>query len=217
MPMPPRTGRHPRLRNLVLATAALLLLAMPAGAQAGKASNSSGSTSSSPCTISTTSQIFLPWGDLNQYMLAQGGTFEGKTTSWTLNGATRASENEPFKVSGPGSYSLHMPAGAKAASPKFCVDDTLPHIRFFARELAPGAGDLRVGLRFYSTSGALAAEQEVGVLEAGTHPTWSPSKEIELATALPIPTGGSVQAQLLFGASAGWRIDDVYIDPYVRR
>lgn len=221
MPMPPRTGRHPRLKNLVLATLALLLLASTPSAHAGKPQGTSAPTTGTLCATSTTSQVFAPWGDFNEYMLAPGGTFEGKNTSWTLSGVTRVNDNEPFKVAGSGIYSLHFPGpGARAVSPKFCVDETLPHIRFFAKELLPGAGNFHISLRYVNSFGQ-TVEQKADVLERGTHAAWSPTKDIALATALPIPAGGSIQAQLVLAVdpdgSGPWRVDDIYIDPYVRR
>jgi len=49
------------------------------------------SAATSGCSTPPVGQAFLPWGDLNDYDLAQGGDFES-TSGWTFSGGAVVSK-----------------------------------------------------------------------------------------------------------------------------
>jgi hypothetical protein len=153
--------------------------------------------------------------DPASYTLAPGGAFED-TTSWQLTGGAKVVlGNEPFKVRrATDAKSLAIPAGATATSPAFCVGLGYPTLRFFAT-----GGNLTSPLEveaIYSTAlGTIT--QPVGVVLARS--TWSPTPpQLLLAnvTGLLALNGLTSNIRLRFTAlgGAGWRIDDVYVDPW---
>ena len=95
-----------------------------------------------------------------------------------------------------------------------CVDRTYPSFRFFARNLTGGKGDLKVevvwqesGVRRTSTAGLDKA--------AGTG--WTPVKSLKLPTGA-LSTNRLEPVTFRFTATGGsYQIDDVYVDPFMRR
>jgi hypothetical protein len=163
----------------------------------------------------TSSHPFVPWLDPASYTLAPGGAFEG-TTPWQLSGGAKVvSGNEPFKVhSSTDSRSLSIPAGATATSPSFCVGVGYPTLRFFA---VGGnlTSPLRVDVIYSTVLGTVT--QPVGLVPATSY--WGPTPpQLLLAnvTGLLSLNGLTSSVRLRFTAlgSAGWHIDDVYVDPW---
>lgn len=155
---------------------------------------------------------FAAWNDTTDYVPATGGTFESTGTAWATTGsASLRSENEPWHVHGTAeSRSLVLADGASATSP--CT--TAPHItsvvRFFARSLT-GAGALHVELL---VNGGKNGVLDGGLVSAGND--WQPTGQILLPWAKPL--NGAVELQVRLTAVGGsFAVDDVYIDPYVRR
>ncbi|HZE07103.1 MAG TPA: hypothetical protein VE127_17875 [Solirubrobacteraceae bacterium] len=168
------------------------------------------------CPPSPASTPFTHWGDNNAYFLAPGGSFEGPAgqVGWSRSQASLTAGNEPFYVNDTSdSQSLTIPAGGRATSPYFCVDDTMRSLRFFAEQTAPGT-DLEVRA-FVQTDGGV---QEVSLadLTDGSMPNWAPTAPITADTSA-IPSGGSVMVSLELlapGWTGSWRVDDIYVDPY---
>ena len=204
--MPFRKDRN--LRRGLLALAGALTVAL-AGA---------GPASAATCAATPSAQHFLKWNDLAWYSLAPGGSFEGTTTAWTLNGARLVADNETHAVTGAGRQSLEIPAGsAGAVSPAFCVDTARPHFRFFAKESVPGSGSLLTSLRFTNPNNGRLQTITVNNLDSGKYGAWQPTPVVDLATALPITAGQTISVRLVFQpvkAAKGWRVDDVLVDPY---
>jgi hypothetical protein len=163
------------------------------------------------------SQIFRPWGDLAYYQLAPGGSFEPGGFPWLLTrGAKIVEGNEPFFVGGTGhNRSLYLPSGSVAYSPPACFGLGRWNARFFAVNTGSRYSTLRVSVVVQHLLGTLS------VLDGGTvsHTgVWQPSPKIGLlVSTLTSPLGGR-SISLRFtptGTGAAWRIDDVYIDPWV--
>jgi hypothetical protein len=169
-------------------------------------------------------QPFLRFLDPLPYTPVPGGDFEG-THGWQLAGGARVvSGNEPYFVGGRAHQrSLYLPRGASATSPSVCAGILHPTLRFFGT-----GGSLTAPLRI----DALVTDPLLGVVKTiplvqPVMPVWLPS--------LPLPVlvnlGGaldlddtSLTTQLSFRFSnpsglfaAPWKIDDVYVDPWVIR
>jgi hypothetical protein len=168
------------------------------------------------CESASLSEPFLKWGDTNTYSLAPGGDFEGSTPAWTLSGgAQRAAESEPFAATGVlGSWSLALPAGAQAQSPFTCIEPNDRTLRFFAR--SEGAQS-RVGVSvvYQTILGNIALPVGTAVLKSAWEPTATFHTGVLLGALL---SEGSVHVALRFDSVSGnSRIDDVFIDPRMRR
>ena len=203
-------GTARRLRCALLG--ALALLAVGSAAPASNAGILPGSGCNYPPAI----HPFVPWSDFASYALMQGGSFENGASGWLLAGGARVvTGNESYRVTAAtDSHSLAIPTGGAATTPPFCVSLTRPTIRFFASNNGSSASRLRVKVVFRSVLGVL------GILDGGTvaaGSAWQPSP-IMLAT-LNAPLGSN-SVQLTFFPSdntGSWRIDDVYVDPWVDR
>jgi hypothetical protein len=158
---------------------------------------------------------FAQWGDTSGYFLVPGGSFDSGTSGWALNRAALGAGGSGFDFgSVSASRSLTISAGGSAISPSLCLNNTMPSLRFFARELAPGS-DLRVQVT--STGGFLIPVTiTVTDLRDGSMPTWAPTGRVALLS-VQLPPGGSLPAVLKFqvpGATGAWQIADIYVDPY---
>jgi hypothetical protein len=174
---------HPRVRKTIGRVAALTCAAVFV---------SSGAAFAAQCPTQSGKQTFSKWGDSSSYFLVPGGSFEGTPTQvgWTLAGSTLTAGNEPFYLNAAtDDQSLQVNGGGSATSPVFCVDSTMPTLRFFARQTAPGS-DLKVQGVVQLPRGSLAVT--VGNLADGSLSTWTPVK-ITVATNR-IPKGFSVSA-----------------------
>jgi len=174
----------------------------------------SSAATSSPCNYGTASHPFASWGDIASYTLVPGASFESGAPGWTLAGGARVvSGNESYYAnSGSDSHSLALPTGSSATTAPFCVSLNRPTIRVFVANGGSSSSRLRVRVVFRSLLGVL------GILDGGTFsagPAWKPSP-IMLAT-LNAPLG-TKSAQFVFtpaDSSGAWRIDDLYVDPWV--
>jgi hypothetical protein len=174
----------------------------------------SSAATSSPCSYGPASHPFASWGDIASYTLVPGASFESGALGWTLSGGARvvAGNESYYTNSRYDSHSLAVPAGSSATTPPFCVGLNRPTIRLFVVNGGSSASRLRVKVVFRGLLGIL------GVLDGGTisaGPGWKPSP-IMLAT-LNAPLG-TKSAQFVFtpaDSSGAWRIDDLYVDPWV--
>jgi hypothetical protein len=148
-----------------------------------------------------------------------GGNFESPLapSGWVVNRAQRASGNEPFLVgAATDSSSLVIDGGGTALSPAFCVDNSMPYLRFFARSLAAN-GKLDVRLVVQTRVGLVTAPfSRVAELTAGSMPSWAPTGQLALAGGVPDSAGRTATARLAFSVAGhgGWQVDDIYVDPY---
>ena len=140
---------------------------------------------------------------------------------WTLDGgATLVAGNESFQAHSPyDRRSLLLPAGSSATTAPFCVGLEHPTIRFFARNGGSLLSPLKVEVLFRDVLGVIRA-LPVGVVVTGSR--WQPSLPMPLllnvlGPVLAVDLGATTTVRLRFtplGRSAGWQIDDVYVDPF---
>ena len=174
------------------------------------------------CPDRALSRPFLRWLDVAHYTLAPNGGLESGSAAWSLNRARVVSGNEPFYVRAKTDrYSLSLPSGSSARTGTTCV--TLidpPTVRFFARNTGSVLSTLKVEALYKDILGTQRA-QTLGVLVATS--SWQPSLPLPfLATVQhpPLLTDGKVDVAFRFtplGSLSGWRIDDVYVDPFKAR
>jgi hypothetical protein len=196
---------HPRVRKTVGRIAALTCIALFV---------SSGAAFAAQCPTQPAKQKFSGWGDSSDYFLVPGGSFEGTPAQvgWTLSGATLTPGNEPFHLNGAtDDQSLVIGDGGSATSPAFCVDSTMPSLRFFVRQTVPGS-DLKIQGVAQTPRGPVSLT--LADLRDGSLSSWT-AVQVTVETNR-IPKGFSIGAALRFvvPASGSWQIDDVYVDPY---
>jgi hypothetical protein len=166
--------------------------------------------------------VFLRWLDPFPYQLVPGGDFENGTPGWTLTGGARVvSGNEPFRVGGAGdSKSLYLPVGSSATTPAVCLGLLHPTLRLFAT--GPLLSTLKVEVEYRTLLGLKLRHEllpgAVGGL--GWQPTLPLLALANVTGALQLD-GETTTVQFRFsprGLFAGnWRIDDVYVDPWMNR
>jgi hypothetical protein len=205
-----RTGTfRSRSRLVALALTAAIAVVVPAvGATAGRAG-----TSASFCrAIASPARAFLPWGDQSLYVLAPDGGLEAGGAGWTLaGGASVKPGNESFYVHGSSDGKLlDLPSGATATTPALCIDSTMPTARFFVSGYGANAGKLSVDAFYTDASGASGWRHLDNVNKAGA---WAPSAAFKLPKGIQSP---SVQFRFTVTGGGGFRIDDLYVDPYIR-
>ena len=208
-----------RVRTLALLTAAasvfvaLSVSAAPAGAALGVA-----------CPDPAT-QTFLAWNDPAAYAFLPNGGFEEGTNGWTVSGGARVVPgNESFFVhSANDRYSLELPAGSSAVSPKMCISLLNSKMRFFNLNAGDPTSRLKVQVLYNGGVGSLLSivTKLLGISDVGyvtADGTWQPSEPVGmLSGALPLLTS-SVQFKFTpVDARGDWQIDDVYLDPLVHR
>jgi hypothetical protein len=196
-----------RLWLVLSAVAAAAVVAVPAASAGG-----GGRLGLLP-SCGATSHPFALWNDYDAYCAFPNLGFESGKTAWTTTGSTSiVSANEPWHVSGPGSYALQLGPGATAVSSPLPVSLLDPWVRFFARS-AGANGSLRVQVLFHGLLGNLTGILNVGSLSTSSYSSWQPTARVPSLLALPLATT-SAQVVVTSGATSGsWQIDDVYLDP----
>jgi hypothetical protein len=172
-----------------------------------------------------TTKPFSSWGDYAKYAFAPNGGFEGGADGWTLTGGAKVvSGNESFFVhGGRDRYSLSLPPGSTAKSAPMCVSLLNGKMRFFAANAGSASARVKVQVLYNGGTGSLLGSlgsllglSEVGYVTSG--PAWQPSPAIGmLGGALPLLTS-SVQFRFSAPNDGGsFRLDDVYLDPFLSR
>jgi hypothetical protein len=196
----------------VLAVAALaIVLAAPASAATDGVV--------AACPSSTYEQPFTPWLDFASYVLVPNGGLESGAAGWSLDGgAAVVAENESFDVHGAGdTSSLSLPSGSTATTSSMCVDATSPDLRLFARNSGSLLSTLKVEALYTDALGQSRA-LPVALLAAGSR--WQPTLPVAFLANLaapPLVTDGTTSVAFRFtplGSWSGWKIDDVYVDPF---
>lgn len=165
-------------------------------------------------TCGTTAPVFAPWNDPSGYYFARNGGFESGSYGWSLaGGAAVVSGNEPFRLSGYGSSSLRLPAGASAAI-NVCYGLTYPAVRFVAGG-SGGAATVHVRVIAHSLLGILS------ILDGGTFQVssgWDAAPKLStLFSALAAPLGTSSMTIVVTSESGTAQIDDFYVDPFTMK
>ena len=110
--------------------------------------------------------------------------------------------------------SLSLPAGTSVVSSPMCIDRTYPSFRFFARNLTAGKGSLQVEV-LWQESGVRKSSKAALDKQAGTG--WTPVKSLKLPSGA-LSTGRLEPVTFRFTAVGGsYQVDDVYVDPFMRR
>ncbi len=175
--------------------------------------------SAASCPPQPTTTPFTRWADAGSYFLAPGGNFEAPLSSsgWIVLNGSRTFGNEPFHVGGGSdSYSLTLGGGGVAVSPAFCLDQSMPYLRFFAHALGMG-GNLQVRLAVLTANGPVSFPfDHVANLPAASMPRWAPTGQLSLSNGPAVAGGQAAQARLVFNVAGPgvWQIDDLYVDPY---
>jgi hypothetical protein len=208
-----------RLRCVIPAVVAAAAFAVPA-ANAGLIGNITNLLSGNCPTGGT--QVFAPWLDTANYLLAPNGSFELGTTGWSLSGgASVVSGNEPFYPTG--THSLSLPSGSSALSPKVCLGTNQLYIRMFGKDLGGTDHGLRVRVYWYGLLNQLLGYSDFAVFPPGG--PWAPTDQVQSSGGLlaPLPvvalvSSSSARIQITpLGSGSRWQIDDLYIDPCLGR
>jgi len=200
-----------QVRKIVVALcgSALVVGALPVAAQAAS------------CPETTLIQPFAKIEEKekvtpNYYSLVAGGAFEAGETAWTLSGGAKvASGGGISALTGKEvKSSLELPKGAVAVSPLTCVEPNDRTFRFLDRNES-GNTTLTVSVVYEGLTGRLNEK------------TVSAATGKELAASAVLHTGAHEAAKLSggfasmsvrFEATGGTaRVDDVYLDPRMRR
>ncbi len=194
------------------ATACLTAAALATPAQAGVLTESAVG-----CGTPKLTQPFKPWLDHAHYKLVDNGTFETGAHGWTLTGGARVVNGTASqRVSGPGSKSLLLPAGATATTPPVCVGLNEPTMRYFAPKNKGLLSTMTVSVQVQLELGGLWVTLPIGVDLGGK---WHPSlPNLVLANLLPLLPPDMTAVRFKFAPILGgeWQIDDVYVDPRAR-
>lgn len=166
------------------------------------------------CTYTTAAPLFAPWQDAAVYTPFQGSTFENGASGWSWgNKANIISGDDNPLLSTAGSHSVQIPGGGTARSPWLCVNSSTPSMRFFLRRVS-GTGNLTIKALVNSGGNQLTTITTI----TDTTAYWQPSPVVVFPALLTSSTTG-VDAQIQFTADPGttFHIDDVELDPYLRR
>ena len=196
------------LRSLALGavTAGIALAGLPATSSAALISGGA-------CDNSSLSQPFAQYGDSNEYKLVTGGNFEGSLSGWTLSGGARViNGGNPDGSSG---HSLYLPAGASVTTPFTCVNAAYPSFRLFARN--DSLLSTIVPQVVYKLP--LLGNVALPIGAAALSPNWSPTLPLLTASVVTgLLNGGTAEVALKFTAALGpSEVDDIYVDPLMRR
>jgi hypothetical protein len=208
---------HLNLRRTAAAffTATVAAVAFASPANAGLLTASAESCDDGPLT-----QPFQRFGDQHNYKLL--GSFESGTTAWQLSGGAKiVTGNETYKVGGSThSRSLSLPRGSAAISPFTCVGLSEPTLRLFAKRNSALLGlvsTLNVQIQV-KTSLGLSLWLPVLPGDLGGS-SWHPTAQMPLiANILPLSHSDKTPVRFRFSPLLGsWQIDDVYVDPFMKR
>jgi hypothetical protein len=195
-------------RALAALACAGAALAGGASAQAATAARSGGIV----CANQPLSRPFLRWLDPANYVLFQNGSLE-TANGWSLSGGARlVAGNESFSVnSSRDRTSLSLPARSSATSPPMCITLLHPTLRFFA--VNSGAPTSILEVDAIVKLAGIRLSLPIGLVLAGSDRR--PTLPLPFLTNLLAPVSGTVSFRFTpLGNSSGWRIDDVYLDPY---
>ena len=191
--------RLSRTKRLLITTGAAIAAA---GALPGLAA-------AAECAPSPTTQAFAAFGDANEYFLAPDGGF-GSMWANTRRTPELVPDVNPINLAG-NLTALRLDKDEAVISARFCVDRTMPHLRFVAD--SAGSGQLDVDVKLYA--GGQVIDSSSGSVSPSDHETWAPSRTIDLKTS-GMAVGTSAEATVTIRSQGTWLVDDVFIDPYRR-
>jgi hypothetical protein len=197
-------------RRIAAATAATALL-LGAGVSSAQA-----------CSYVNAKQVYSPWQDSRNYVLAPDGGFESGASGWALRGGAHAvGGNESFYIhSAADGSSLALPAGSSATSPAVCVALDTPVFRLMARNGGDPSSRLLITAS-YKVLGISAVQTKVlNVVQAGNQ--WTPAQPMSVVLGLSTIVGTLIPSSIQISATpldnvGDWQVDDLYVDPFSRR
>ena len=209
-------------RKIGRTVAAAIIATIASAAFASTASAGLLTASADSCDDGPITQPFQRFGDSDNYKLLGGGSFEAGTAAWQLSGGAKiVSGNESYKVGGAAhSLSLSLPNGSAAVSPFTCVGLGEPTLRLFAKRNSALLGlvsTLNVQIQVQTSLGlSLWLPVLPGDLGGSS---WHPTVQMPLiANILPLSASDKTPVRFRFSPLLGsWQIDDVYVDPFMRR
>jgi hypothetical protein len=206
--------------NLRRTAAAIFTATIAAAAFASPANAALLTASADSCVDGPLTQPFQRFGDRHDYKLL--GSFEAENPAWQLSGGARTvSGNETYKVGGAThSRSLSLPQGSAAISPFTCIGLSEPTLRLFAKRNSALLGlvsTLNVQIQV-KTSLGLSVWLPVLPGDLGGS-SWHPTAQMPLiANILPLSHSDKTPVRFRFSPLLGsWQIDDVYVDPFMKR
>jgi hypothetical protein len=162
--------------------------------------------------------VFQPIdGDTNSYYLAPNGGFESGSTGWSLSGgASVVYGNEPFLPTG--FHSLSLPSGSSATSPTICLGPNDVYVRLFASDLNGTDSGLRVRIVWYGLLNTVLGLTDVSTYDPGG--PWVAGGQVDSSgggnVILPLLGSTSARVQITpLGSGSRWRIDDLFVDPWM--
>lgn len=205
------------MKKRSLCAVAMAVAALATGAPTATASSGGLTTA---CGQQVFEQPFLPWLDPAYYVLARDGGLEEGALGWRVTGgASVVDGNEPYHVHGAAdSHALSLPSGSSATTPPICVGVDAPVARLFVVNSGSLLSTLQVDLIYRNAVGVTTSSP---LTELTGSSTWKPTVQIALlanVTSLQVAADGTTNIALRFrpqgATSSGWRLDDVYVDPF---
>jgi hypothetical protein len=177
------------------------------------AASAPATASAASCSYAQTSDLFAPWQDLAAYTPFEGSGFEHGASGWSWGNGAKIVGNDSNTLLAAGAHSVEVPGGGTARSPWMCVNSSTPSMRFFVRRVS-GTGNLTIN--GVVSSGANKVTTLTTISGAGG--TWQPSPVVMFPPFLTSSaTGINVQFQFTADPGTVFHIDDVELDPYLRR
>ncbi len=226
-----RTPRRAISTALASAFCVLSLAALPSGALAADvvATTPAGidiletADTAQTCRAPQTINPFAGFGDMRDYVLAPGGTFEEKQLDgWQVVKAKQDGDHSQFDLAGNGKddnkHSLKVPAGGSAVSPAMCVDLHYPTMRFMAK---PQKNKGRLDIQVVYPDSDNPVFHDSGSLDS-TGKDWTATGDLPVYPERGGAAPGMRRVALRFtslatnGQAGDWRIDDLYVDPHRR-
>lgn len=178
--------------------------------------------STSTCQSPVWTWPYKAIGDSRTYVLAPSGAFTGNVaTGWQLRGGARLVSDA---ARGPG---LALPAGASVVSPAMCADLNYPHMRLAHKVVGSGAANVELRIDVVYPQNVKPVWTEVKQFDGFQGNTvasgWRITPDIDVKPDWGGQTAGARYVAFRFTAvkkattSAEYRIDDVYMDPWMRR
>jgi hypothetical protein len=170
--------------------------------------------SAASCSYGQTNAVFAPWQDFAAYTPFQGAGFENGASGWSWgNGAKIVGGDSNPLLTSTGTHSVQVPGGGTARSPWMCVNSSTPSLRFFLRRVS-GTGNLTVKGVVSSGTNKVTTLTTI----SGTSAAWEPSPVVVFPSFLTASsTGINVQFQFTADPGTVFHVDEVELDPYLRR
>ena len=171
------------------------------------------------CTAPRLVSAFASLGDLRDYVLAPGGSFEDKDLDgWQVERAKAAGDGSPLELSeaDDNQHSLTIPAGGSATSPAMCVDLHYPTLRLMTKA-KQGQGQLQLEVVYPDSDNHVF--HTAASLTADGATDWQASPDMPVLPERGGTAPGMRRVALRFTSIAttqdagDWRIDDLYVDP----